>query len=405
MGNTMLKGIRVIEMGTHVAIPICARELADLGAEVIKVETTKGEVYRSVGRLFQTPYEEDYNVMFEPYNLNKKSLPLNLKSEEGKEAFIKLLSTADVFITTTREMALERLGLGLESLREKFPSLIIGNVSGFGHKGPDKDRGGYDSTSFWSPSGAMVEWGYQDDNHVFRPFYGFGDAIAGAHLAVGVVTALFNRTRTGKGEVIRNSLLGAAMWQNVGGIMQYQLENKSFPKDFYTPVMPLDNYYKTKDGRWIICPEEYWDRRCSAYFNLFGTPWLADDPDWNTEKAYMTNIPEKVKYFQEHFAQVTSEEIVEALSAVDAVYEFLADPKDILDNPQVWEMNYLTKVPTLSGKDLIVSTLPLRFDDQPLSDMNRAPLLGENAKDLLKELGYSEEQIKSMAENNITVIR
>ncbi len=404
MSNTILKGIRVVEMGTHVAIPYCSRELADMGAEVIKIETPYGESYRRVGMLFHLPLEAGFNPVFIPYNMNKKSLVLNLKEEMGKEALLKLLETADIFLTNTREMALERLGLSFDVLKEKFPKLVIGSVNGFGTKGRDKDRGGYDLTSFWSPAGMLQEWTYQENPHVFKPFYGFGDSIAAGQLTAGVMSAMYNREKTGKGDVVRVSLLATGLWSNVCGLLRYQAGHE-FPKAFCDAAAPLDNFYRTKDGKWFLSAEENWDARCGAYFDLFGTPELKDDPNWNNLMGYMTDIPEKSKFIEEHIAQLTSEEIYDALIKAGAVFDFLLETDDILDNPQAWDNDCLRKVTAKNGKELTVSNIPLRFDSQDLiEEVTIAPELGENSAEILSSLGFSEAQIKDMAEKNATLI-
>lgn len=404
MSNTILKGIRVVELGTHVAVPYCARELADMGAEVIKVEPPRGESYRTIGMLFGLPMEEGFNTSFIPYNMNKKSLVLNLKDADGREAFLKLLETADIFLTNTREMALERLGVSFDFLKEKFPKLIIGGVNGFGTKGKEKDRNGYDLTSFWGPAGMLQEWNYKENPHVFKPFYGFGDSIAAAQLTAGIMSALYNREKTGKGDVVRVSLLAAGLWHNICGLLRYQA-GYDFPIAFEQPRTPLDNYYLTKDGKWFLSAEEKWDQKCGVYFDLFGTPELKDDPNWNNVFGFMTDIPEKVKFIQEHVAQLTSEEIRDALGKADCIIDFLPDTKEILNNRQAEENDCFYTVKAKNGKTLTISNIPLRFDSQDMDDEKTvAPELGENSAEVLKSLGYSEIKIKEMADKNATLL-
>ncbi len=404
MSNSIMKGIRVVELGTHVAIPYCARELADMGAEVIKIEPPKGESYRTMGMLFQLPFAEDNNFVFTPYNVNKKSLCLDLKTEGGKEALLKLLDTADVFLTNTREMALEKLGIGFETLKARFPGLVIGSVNGYGTKGPEKDRPGYDASSFWSPCGAIQEWGTKGSK-AFKPFYGFGDTIAAAQLTAGIMTAMYAREKSGKGDVVRVSLLATGLWNNVCGMLRYQAGHK-FPKSFNDPIVPLDNFYLTKDGKWFLSSEEHWDLRCKAYFDLFGTPELMDDPNWNSMKGYITNIPEKAKYFEEHIAQVTSEEITAALTKVDAVFEFLAETDTVCDNKQAWANDFLRKTKTVAGTELTIANIPISFDSQGIIDeCTPAPKLGQDSVEVLKGLGYSEDQIKALVDSKSVIAK
>lgn len=281
MANEILKGIKIVEWGSYVAVPYCTRELADMGAEVIKIEPPKGEDYRvRMGRNFQLPNNPKSDWTYTPYNVNKKNLCLDLKNPEAVNAFLTLIATADVFITNTREEVLERMGLGFATLREKFPKLICANVSGFGDKGPMKDNRGYDLTSFWSPSGMIQEWNFQG-NLPFKPFYGFGDAITASQMTVGILAALYRRAVTGVGDVVRTSLMGTGLWTNVCGLLRYQAGHH-FPKPFGEPIVPMDNLYETKDGKWICISEPIWGQRCQHYFEFFGTPELMDDPNWNS---------------------------------------------------------------------------------------------------------------------------
>ena len=153
-----LEGIRVVELGTHVAAPVIARLCADWGADVIKVESPKGEAYRTVGSAWKLPAAEDNNPIFQPHNMNKRSLCLNLKTDEGREALMTLLERADVFVTNTRVQALERLGIGYEQIKERCPQLVYAVCTGFGMEGPDRDGPGFDSASFWGRGGMMAEW-------------------------------------------------------------------------------------------------------------------------------------------------------------------------------------------------------------------------------------------------------
>lgn len=403
MANNILKGIKVVELGTHVAIPYCARELSDMGADVIKIEPPRGESYRmKMSMLFQLPMKPGSDTVFTPYNTNKKSLCLNLKDEDSREALLKLLADTDIFLTNTREMALEKLGLSLESLRERFPRLIIGSVNGFGTKGPDKDRPGYDATSFWSASGALQEWTYSGEK-LLKPFYGYGDSIASAQLTSGVMAAMYEREKTGKGDIIRVSLLGAGLWHNICGLLRYQTGHQ-FPKDYHDSIIPVDNFFKTKDGKWLLTSEENWEGRCYAYFDLFGTPELNDDPNWNSLRGFLTNIPEKAKFFEEHFAQVTSEEISAALAPAGCVFSFADETTDVLGNEQAWENDFLTKMNTADGTELIISRLPFTFESQGTVDSYApAPQLGQDTKAILSGLGYSEEEIKALVEKKAVV--
>ena len=405
----ILEGIKVVEMGTHVAVPYCSRELSDLGADVIKVEPLTGESYRGkMGMLFQLPFQEDYDVLFNAYNVDKKSLSLNLKDEDAKEALIKLLGTVDVFVTNTREEVLARLGLSFESLQEKYPKLIIGNVSGYGTKGPDKDKRGYDASSFWSPSGMIQEWNFQDNDFAFKPFYGFGDAIAASQLTSGILAALYQRALTGKGDIVRVSLLATGLWTNICCLLRYQ-DGQDFPRPYNQPIVPLDNFMKTKDGKQFLCSEENWPARYKIWLKLMGREDLMDDPNWNSMKGYVNraDIPNKVDMLKECVANHTSEELDEALKDSGAIYEYLNETDNIMENQQAWENDIFAKVQMRNGKESIITNAPIRFASQPDPDGEHvtARKLGEDGDIILKELGFSDEKIAEMVEKKSIIIK
>lgn len=406
MSNKILEGIRVVELGTHMAVPLSARELGDLGAEVIKVEKPKGENYRyAMGMLFQMPNKPGGDYTYEPQNVNKQHVALNIKDPRGVEALRDLIATADVFLTNTREDKLNELGLGFEELRRAYPRLIIGNVNGYGTEGPRAALPGYDATAFWAESGPLQEWTFADDKHKFKPFYGWGDSVCASQLTIGIMGALMARDKTGEGEVVRVSLLGAGLWHNLTGLMRYQA-GISFPKDFYDPIVPLDQFYKTKDGKWFLTSEEHWDLRCQAYFKLFNTPELADDPEWNTMRGYLTNIEEKAHWFEDHIAQVTSEEIEAALRPADAVFCFISETDDILDNEDAWANGYLQKHPMGNGTEITIPSIPIRYDDMGKVDMDYSaavPTVGAQTEEVFEGIGYSKDKVDELVSEGVLI--
>lgn len=398
MAKGILEGIRVVELGTYVAVPYCARELADMGAEVIKIEAPRGDDYRvRMGKNFQLPNNPESDWCFTPYNVNKKSLCLNLKDPAALKVFMDLLATADIFISSVREEILGKLGIGFNTLCERYPRLICGNVSGFGTKGPDKDAKGFDLTSFWSGSGAAVEWNPKG-NRMFKPFYGFGDAITGAQLVIGIIAALYEREKTGKGDIVRTSLLGTGLWTNVCGLLRYQAGHK-FPKGFDEPIVPMDNLYETKDGFYITIGEANYGDHALFYLELFDAMDKKDDPEWTTIEGYCSNIPEKVKFFEQAIKKLTKDEIVNFLKPRGVVVSVMKNTDEILTNEQAWANDMLVDMITQGGEKLTIANIPIRFDNYDLIEkIEAARQLGEDTVEVLKELGYTQEQIDALLE-------
>jgi len=406
MSNKPLEGIRVVEMGTYVAVPIAARIMADWGAEVIKVEAPNGDFYRTTaGKFFQLPAEEDCNVIFQPMNANKKDLCLNLKTSEGKEALMKLLGTADIFLTNTRPMPLEKLGFGYDMLKEKFPRLICGYFAGFGEKGPDKDRAGFDVAAFWARGGALVDWSVSESMPP-KPFPGFGDGAVSTALLSGLLAALYRRERTGLGDEINISLFGTSLWYNFSSVLTGQPQfGHKYPKSRYGQSDPMSPLYKTKDGDWLLISETNWDTKHPKLLKLIGQEKYIGDPRFATLQTTRKHMPEVVKIIEEGFAKTSTAEALAGLSAMDTVHEKLANPADLYKDKQAWANDYLREITFPNGAKVVYPNNPIQFGSLPTPDYNLAPNLGEHSVEILTELGYSESEIEAMAEKNAIVKR
>ena len=200
-----MEGIKVIELSTMLAGPMTARVLAEWGADVIKVETLNGDAWRKQAGTTLSPCTETANPNFDVQNLNKRFVSLNLRTEAGHAAMMKLLETADVFVTNFREQALEGMGLAYEQLKDRFPRLVHAAVLGYGSEGPDKDRPGYDYTTFFSRTGMMADLPPAGAGPLV-PIGGIGDHSVAVAMLGGIAAALFRRERTGLGDKVDVSL-------------------------------------------------------------------------------------------------------------------------------------------------------------------------------------------------------
>lgn len=403
--NKPLEGIRVIELGTHVAIPKAARMLADWGAEVIKIEPPNGEPWRTIGRVWAMPYTADNNPLFQSENANKKSICLNLKTPEGKEAMMKLLGTADIFMTNTRPEPLEKLGFDYESLKEKLPKIIYAHFSGFGQKGKDKDRAGFDVAAFWARGGMPVEWTL-DGNIPFKPHAGFGDGTVAAIILSGILAALYRREKTGLGEQLQTSLFAAALWYNSTGVAMGQPQyGHKYPKTRVQSPHPLSPLYRTKDGDWILISEANWDGRIAGILGMLHLEQYIGDPKFMTVEAARKNQKEIIAIFDEAFAGMTTEEALAGLSALDVVHEKLANPSDLYKDEQAWDNGYLHNLKLESGNEVVLPNNPIQFSSMGPAEFNLAPHLGQDSTSLLKSLGYTDGQIAEMIANKAVVAK
>ena len=204
-----LEGIEVVELATFVAAPSCCRYLADLGAHVIKVESFGGDPLRYTAVTEGRPAGEEENTSYDLENANKECICLNLKTPAGLEAFEKLVSRADIFVTNLRQGALERIGIDYDSLKVKYPSLVYGIVTGYGDKGPDKDLPGFDFTAY-SARGGVLGPTCDKSSNPMNLIPGFGDHQVGMFLSSGIIAALFRAKNTGQGDRVSASLLSCS---------------------------------------------------------------------------------------------------------------------------------------------------------------------------------------------------
>ena len=390
-----LSGYRVVELGTHVAVPIASRMMADWGAEVIKVEPPRGEPWRTIGNSYGVPCTKEHNPLFQNENANKKDIVLNLKIESGHEAFLKLLETADIFLTNTRPKALKKLGIDYESLSQRYPRLIYGHFSGFGALGPDKDRPGFDVAAFWAKSGIPVEWSTRE-HPPFKPQAGFGDSISGSLLLSGLLAALLGREKTGRGDFLQISLYGSALWCNNTGVVctqpQYGLHYPKGKEDFTSPYAPL---YCTKDGDWITWSLPDWDTRYKDVLVALKLEEYLDDPRFSTLAGTRNYILELIDIFTAAFAKLTTEEVVTRLTEGGFVFERLIRPEEVCSDEQAWVNHYLRRVTLEDGREVALAENPVQFSSFQ-TEFSLAPQLGENTRDVLYSIGYNEEAVENL---------
>ena len=397
-----LEGIRVVELGTHVAAPVIARLCADWGADVIKVESPKGEAYRTVGSAWKLPAAEDNNPIFQPHNMNKRSLCLNLKTDEGREALMTLLERADVFVTNTRVQALERLGIGYEQIKERCPQLVYAVCTGFGMEGPDRDGPGFDSASFWGRGGMMAEWSPAEQIPA-RPHPGFGDSTVASAMLAGIMAALFKRERTGEGDFLTSSLYGTALWYNFHGIVEAQYPGHDVPVSRYRCTQPSAPVYKAANNVAFFFVEQKYDEKMPEILRRLGLPQYAEDARFVTVAQSRTCMKEVVQTLEKEFEKIPYEKFDEVFTALDVVHAKICTPEDTLYDEQAWANGYFEKINLECGDELVVPAPPVQFSSFDAPERTLAPQLGADTAKILRVIGYSDEAIARMLEAGAAV--
>ncbi len=395
--NELLKGIRVVELATFVAAPTAGRFLADLGAEVIKVETPSGDAFRNTAVNEGRPQGDEENTTFDLENGNKKSIALNLKSPAGKEVLMRLIERADVFITNWRDNALVRAGLDYETLKQKYPALVFAYVTGYGDKGPDKDLPGFDFTSYFARGGILGTL-YEKDTVPMNPIAGFGDHQVGMYLAAGIMAGLYRAKTTGKGEKVSVSLLHAAIFAT--GIMlqasQYGHPSTQYPVSRKNAQNPLQIAHKTKDGRFIQIAMPMYDAFYERFMKAAGREDLADNPRYRTQAAVLDNLPEFYDIMVELFASKDLAEWMKILTEADIPFAVAQLWSEVLTDEQAWASDCLYAMKYPNGNTRTLVRQPVMFAETGLPDYNKSPYIGEQTVDILESLGYPENEIKAM---------
>ncbi|MBC3889738.1 CoA transferase [Acetobacterium paludosum] len=387
-----LKGVKVVDLTTYLAAPTTVRVMGEWGADLIKVEAPKGDPAREQGAVFNMPFTDDENLAFDVANMDKRFITINLKTERGMEVMHKLLLEADVFVTNTRTKGLVKLGLDYETLKEKFPRLIFAQVTGYGEKGPDKDKPGFDATCYMARGGVLgttVDKGGSPMN----PPNGFGDFQVSIALLAGICGALYNREKTGNGEKVTVCLQHAASFMLSVAMISAQYGNQ-YPKSRREVVNPFNNCYRTRDEKWVImcCPE--YDRDYNKIMALLKLDDMVDNSKYiNCAKLNANRLnSDVIDKLDGAIAQINRVDLVKMLSENELPCEAANEPLDVYEDEQVWANNILAKVDYPSGKRM-VPTNPIIFESMPEPRLETCKSQGAHTQEIMKELGYNDAQI------------
>ncbi len=398
-----LSGIKVVELATYVAAPVVGRMLADLGADVIKVEAPTGDNWRNTGVSYLPRFTYDENPVFDIYNTGKKHISLNLKAPEGMDAMHRLLKDADVFLTNTRPQSLAKLGLDYETLKEKYPRLVYAIVLGYGSKGPDKDKPAFDTTAFWSRCGFLRDMSPLNEHYtpVSQPS-SVGDTATGYLLLAEITTALFNRTRTGKGDYVRSTLFhnGIFCFGTMAIITQKPFGRK-YPASRVDLGAPAGSY-ECADGEWVYFTLANAAVHTPKICKMIGRPELMDDPMFQPANRWK-NRQAIYDIFKAAFLSKPSTYWLEEAEKEDITFVRMAHFSDISEDPQAWANGYVEHVTFKSGNTDVMPASPIEMDSCTPPKTVPAPPNGAHTAQILAQLGYTQEQIEAMLASGAAV--
>jgi crotonobetainyl-CoA:carnitine CoA-transferase CaiB-like acyl-CoA transferase len=386
-----LDNVRVIELTTMITGPLAGMLLADLGASVIKIES------RESGDPFRNFHGGLYSGHFLSYNRNKRSITLDLRAAKGKEIFFDLIRGGDVLIDNFRPGVLDRLGFTSAALMQENPRLIHASITGFGAEGPYRDRPAYDAVA-QSLSGVMSQFLDKAAPQVAGPT--LSDNITGFYAAYGILGALYERERTGKGKRIETSMLEATIAFAPDAFINYKRHGLKVGP--LTRVSSSQSYaFTCKDDRLLAIhlssPPKFWEGMLAAIERLE----LAKDPRFSARDARIKNYRELAAELGKTFATRPRAEWVGRLEANDVPYAPVLNVEEVLEDPQVQHLQLFYQTAHPVEGDVWGVNPPLLFDGERPGPMHAPPQLGEHTAEILGELGMSEQQIAELKKNSV----
>lgn len=394
-----LQGMTVIELCHHMAGPTCGLMLADMGADVIKVEKIKG------GDDTRRNLPPDINgeaAAFMMMNRNKRGVVIDLKTEEGAEILRKLVAKADVLTENFRPGVLDRLGLGYDALKTINPGLIYASISGFGRTGPYAKRGGFDLVA-QGMSGLMSITGERPDGPPVKVGAPVCDITAGLLLALGVCAAYSHRLKTGEGQRLDTSLMEAGIthtyWQSAiafaTGVAPRAMGSAHPLNAPYQAVSTADGYINIAANT-----GPFW----TGMLDMIGAPQLADDPRFRTNGDRMANLKELEAELNARFVTRTSAEWLAEFEARGIPAGPIFDVLEMHRDPQTIARNMVPTTEHPVAGTVQTIGLPIKFENTPGKVATPSPLFGQHTADVLAELGYGDGDIAAMAEKGAVLL-
>jgi crotonobetainyl-CoA:carnitine CoA-transferase CaiB-like acyl-CoA transferase len=397
-----LSDISVVDVSQAVAGPICSTFLADMGADVVKIERPSGDVYRIDRRDLNG---KPFNPPFELYNRNKRALGLDLKSDEGKELFYELVEEADVVLQNWPPGVAEKLGADYETLSELNEELIYVHVSGYGETGPEANKPAMDAI-IQHVSGFSSLLGYEDDRPPIRSQSSLADFYAGYNATISALGAIRHRDKGNGGQKIDISML-ESMMHNMDGAFEYYTNLGETPgkggRSAYFNTDILYGAARAADGWICVALLLYSDRVWRGYCELLDRPDLYEKPEYQTDSGRVGDAEYLTGLFEDWLIDREIEEAIELLNdhgIPAARHNTVADAAEL---DQVEARDVFVDVEHPRYGELTLTDTPLELSESEPSIERPAPLLGQHNREILTEQGYSEAEIAELIERGVLV--
>ena len=397
----ILEGLRVIEFAALGGGPLAGLVLGDFGAEVIKIENPKGG---DPSRIMFQPKERpippgNHSVLYEFSNQHKRSITLNLASDKGREIAYKLIESADAFVSNYFPRILKKMGLDYENLSKINPKLVYASSTAFGKDGPDKDKQAYDPMAM-ARSGMMMAISRDDQPGAMIPG-ALADLMGGTFLGFSIMAGLLARERYGIGQEVNSSLFGPMLWGQFLNISTTLVGNPPMTKvPRHNTWNPLSNSYQCLDGKWMYIIARDWPGLC----RVLHLEILADDPKFNDQIPRTKNRKELIGILEKAFAEKTRDEWFATFkeAQIDLLYVVVNTIHDLPNDEQIQANQYIKEAEHRGFGPIKMLRFPFDFSKTPVAmERREAPSLGEHTEEVLKELGYSAEEIAQFREEKV----
>ena len=399
--NGILSGIRVIDCGTYIAGPASATAMSDFGAEVFKIERPDGgDLWRHFPHLPGTAKSE-LNWAWTLTGRNKKSVALDLASPEGHEALIRLVSTADVFVTNYQAQLLTKFHLTWDELHAVNQRLIFAHLTGYGEKGDDADLPAFDALAYWARSGLMTSVTGRDGTPS-APRPGMGDHPTAMALFGAIMLGLYNRERTGRGSKVGTSLMASGAWAHSCDL-QARMLGATFPQPVPggNPINPLSAAYITRDAKVFLLiqldPATEFPRLC----RMFGAPELAADPMFATNASRTEHAAELFAILQSQFESRDLSDWRTAFKEYDIKWSPLPMLEDVVSDPQMRAADAFIKLDYPGHGTIETINSPIFVEGAEKRKPQAAPDVGAHTREVLRELGYPDAAIDDMVKRRV----